>query len=74
MNILHSKIIGSGKNHLIILHGLLGMGDNWKSIANKLSSEGYWTSIGNNISAAAGRFIFIISIRHLIQTSNQIQF
>ena len=41
MNILHSKIIGSGKNHVIILHGLLGMGDNWKSIANKLSSEGY---------------------------------
>jgi len=41
MNILHSKIIGSGNNHLLILHGLLGMGDNWKSIANKLSSEEY---------------------------------
>ena len=41
MNILHSKIIGSGNNHVLILHGLLGMGDNWKSIANKLSSEKY---------------------------------
>jgi pimeloyl-ACP methyl ester carboxylesterase len=39
MKILHSKIIGSGNNHIIILHGLLGMGDNWKSVANKLSND-----------------------------------
>ncbi|MDA8904001.1 alpha/beta fold hydrolase [Flavobacteriaceae bacterium] len=39
MKILHSKIIGSGNNHIVILHGLLGMGDNWKSVANKLSSD-----------------------------------
>ena len=41
MKILHSKIIGSGNNHVVILHGLLGMGDNWKSIANKLSIDNY---------------------------------
>ena len=41
MKIPHSKIIGSGSNHLIILHGLLGMGDNWKTIANKLSEYDY---------------------------------
>lgn len=39
MKILHSKIIGSGNSHIIILHGLLGMGDNWKSVANKLSDD-----------------------------------
>lgn len=36
MNLLHSKILGSG-NPLIILHGFLGMGDNWKSLAGKFS-------------------------------------
>jgi len=41
MKILYSKIIGSGNNHVVILHGLLGMGDNWKSIANKLSNDNY---------------------------------
>ena len=36
MEILHSKIQGQGKP-LIILHGYFGMGDNWKSQANKLA-------------------------------------
>jgi len=38
--ILHSKVIGNGTPFLI-LHGFLGMGDNWKSIALKLSRLGY---------------------------------
>ena len=38
--ILHSKIIGEGKP-LIILHGFLGMGDNWKTLGNQFSTEGY---------------------------------
>lgn len=37
---LHSKIIGKGKP-LIILHGFLGMGDNWKTLANQYSGEGF---------------------------------
>ncbi len=41
MNILHSNIIGSGDNHLIILHGFLGMGDNWKTHAKNLAEKGY---------------------------------
>ena len=49
MKILHSKIIGSGNNHIIILHGLLGMGDNWKSVANILSNDKN-DEIGNNIT------------------------
>lgn len=36
MKLLHSLIMGQGKP-LIILHGFLGMGDNWKSLANRFS-------------------------------------
>ncbi len=38
--ILHSRIIGKGKP-LLILHGYFGMGDNWKSHANKLEEDGF---------------------------------
>tara|TARA_B100000029_G_scaffold404232_1_gene404229 strand:+ start:978 stop:1754 length:777 start_codon:yes stop_codon:yes gene_type:complete len=39
--LLHSKIIGQGDNILVILHGLFGSGDNWKTFANKLAIKGY---------------------------------
>lgn len=38
MRLLHAMVIGSGEP-LVILHGFLGMGDNWKTLANKFSSE-----------------------------------
>ncbi len=38
--VLHSKIIGKGAP-LIILHGLLGMGDNWISHARWLADKGF---------------------------------
>lgn len=41
MNLLHSNIIGSSGVDLIILHGFLGMGDNWKTHAKNLSRIGY---------------------------------
>ena len=40
MEILHSNIIGEGKPFLI-LHGFLGMGDNWKTMAKRIASLGY---------------------------------
>jgi len=40
MEVLHSKIIGEGQP-LIILHGYFGMGDNWKSHANKFAEDGF---------------------------------
>ena len=36
MNLLHSQISGQGKP-LIILHGFLGMSDNWKTLAKQYS-------------------------------------
>ncbi len=38
MQLLHSIILGSGEP-LLILHGFFGMGDNWKTLANKFSSD-----------------------------------
>lgn len=37
---LHSNIIGSGKPFLI-LHGFLGMGDNWKTLGRKFADQGF---------------------------------
>ena len=39
--LLKSKIIGKGPIPLIILHGFLGMSDNWKSYGKKMSSFGF---------------------------------
>ncbi len=36
MEILHSKILGKGES-LLILHGFLGMSDNWKTLGNKFA-------------------------------------
>lgn len=38
MEILHSKILGSGQA-FIILHGFLGMSDNWKTLASKYAQN-----------------------------------
>ncbi len=38
--LLHSNIIGEG-TPFIILHGFLGMGDNWKTLGKRFSAEGY---------------------------------
>ena len=38
--LLHSRIEGSGKP-LIIIHGFLGMSDNWKSLGSNYAAEGF---------------------------------
>lgn len=38
MDILHSKILGTGKP-LLILHGFLGMSDNWKTLGNQYAED-----------------------------------
>ena len=37
---LHSKVLGNG-NPLIILHGFLGMSDNWKTLGNQYAQNGF---------------------------------
>ena len=38
--ILHSQIIGEG-TPFVILHGFLGMSDNWRSLALKYAEAGF---------------------------------
>ncbi|GLU42629.1 alpha/beta fold hydrolase [Allomuricauda sp. NBRC 101325] len=40
MELLHSKILGEGKP-FIILHGFLGMSDNWKTLGSEYAEQGY---------------------------------
>lgn len=40
MEQLHSKILGEGPP-VIILHGFLGMSDNWKSVGSRYAENGY---------------------------------
>ncbi len=39
-DLLHSKVLGEGKPFLI-LHGFLGMSDNWKTLGTKYAEEGF---------------------------------
>ena len=41
MDVLHSLIIGDGEKDLLILHGFLGMGDNWKTHAKHWATQGW---------------------------------
>ena len=38
--LLHSNIIGEGRP-FVILHGFLGMSDNWKTLGNQFSEQGF---------------------------------
>lgn len=40
MEVLHAKILGKGPPFLI-LHGFLGMSDNWKTLGTRFSEQGY---------------------------------
>ena len=40
MEIVHSNILGSGKP-LVILHGFLGMSDNWKTLGSQYAEKGF---------------------------------
>ncbi len=37
----HSNILGDSGKNLLILHGFLGMSDNWKTLARQWSQQGF---------------------------------
>ena len=41
MKILHSNLIGNSDRDLFIIHGFLGMGDNWKTHAKKIAEKDF---------------------------------
>ena len=38
--LLHAQVFGEGKP-MLILHGFLGMGDNWKTLGNDFAEAGF---------------------------------
>jgi len=41
MDSLHALVLGEGEKNLLILHGFLGMGDNWKTHAKYWAEQGW---------------------------------
>lgn len=41
MKLVHALVVGEGNKDLIVLHGFLGMGDNWKTHAKSWASQGW---------------------------------
>ena len=74
MNILHSNIIGSGDDHFIILHGFLGMGDNWKTHAKNLSEKEYCVHLvdqrNHGRSFWSNKFDYEVMVNDLLQYLN----
>ena len=74
MNVLHSNIIGSGDDHFIILHGFLGMGDNWKTHAKNLSEKGYCVHLvdqrNHGRSFWSDKFDYEVMVNDLLQYLN----
>ena len=74
MNVLHSNIIGSGDDHFIILHGFLGMGDNWKTHAKNLSEKEYCVHLvdqrNHGRSFWSDKFDYDVMVDDLLQYLN----
>ena len=74
MNVLHSDIIGSGDDHFIILHGFLGMGDNWKTHAKNLSEKEYCVHLvdqrNHGRSFWSDKFDYDVMVNDLLQYLN----
>lgn len=70
MPVLHSNIIGSRTDHLVILHGFLGMGDNWKTHAKNLAEKGYCVHLvdqrNHGRSFWSGAFDYDIMVEDLL--------
>lgn len=41
MRLVHANVLGESSKHLVVLHGFLGMGDNWKTLGRKWASQGW---------------------------------
>jgi pimeloyl-ACP methyl ester carboxylesterase len=67
---LHSKIEGSGKP-LLILHGFLGMSDNWKTLGVQFASEGFEVHIldlrNHGRSFHSDEFSYELMVQDIVQ-------
>ena len=74
--ILHSQIIGEGKP-FIILHGLLGMSDNWKTLGKQFSELGFQVHLvdqrNHGRSFHSNEFSYELMAEDLLNYCNQQQ-
>ena len=75
MKMLHSKIIGNGRP-LLILHGFLGMSDNWKTLGNQYADHGYEVHLidqrnhGKSFHSSEFEYEFLAAdLNHYIESS-----
>lgn len=68
--LLHSQIVGEGRP-LVILHGFLGMGDNWRTLANKISELGFQVHLidarNHGRSFHSDHFSYMYMVSDLVQ-------
>jgi pimeloyl-ACP methyl ester carboxylesterase len=73
---LYSKIQGSGKP-LLILHGFLGMSDNWKTLGGQFASEGFEVHIldlrNHGRSFQSEEFSYDLMVEDIVQYCDEHQ-
>lgn len=71
---LHSNIMGEGKP-MLILHGFLGMGDNWKTLGKEFSEAGYQVHLidqrNHGRSAHSDEFNYLLMAKDLKEYIDQ---
>lgn len=71
---LYSKIEGSGKP-LLILHGFLGMSDNWKTLGGQFASEGFEVHIldlrNHGRSFQSEEFSYELMVEDIVKYCNE---
>jgi esterase len=71
---LYSKIEGEGKP-LLILHGYLGMSDNWKTLAGQIASEGFQLHIldlrNHGRSFHSDEFTYDAMVQDIVEYCNE---
>lgn len=76
MELLHAQVVGEGKPFLI-LHGLLGSGDNWRTLARHYANEGYEMHLvdlrnhGRSFHTEAFNYeLMVADLKHYVDTNN----
>ena len=60
MALVHANVIGSSGPDIIVLHGFLGMGDNWKSHGRQ------WHYLGYRFHLTSAIMAEVFGLRNLI--------
>lgn len=79
MKQLHALVLGEGSRDLIILHGFLGMGDNWKTHAKQWVAQGWRVHLidqrnhGRSFWSTAFNYALLAEDIHYYLTENKVE-